>query len=105
VARPSANQVPAQELVEPDDLQQPALRALTPEYVNAAPGRDLHRFKWIDDAAIGELPLEWNWLVGEYEYNPGAKIVHFTIGGPYFDEYRDCDYAVEWFAEFESCAA
>jgi hypothetical protein len=77
-------------------------RALTPEYVNAASGLDLHRFKWIDDAAIGGLPLEWNWLVGEYEYNPGAKIVHYTIGGPYFDEYRDCDYAAEWFAEFES---
>jgi len=77
-------------------------RTLTPEYVNAAPGLDLHRFKWIDDAAIGELPLEWNWLVGEYEHNPGAKIVHYTIGGPYFDEYRNCDYAEEWFAEFES---
>jgi len=28
--------------------------------------------------------------------------VHFTIGGPYFDEYRRCDYAAEWFAECES---
>ena len=77
-------------------------RALTPDYVNSAPGLELHRFGWIDDAAIGELPLEWNWLVGEYAYNPGAKIVHFTIGGPYFDEYRRCDYAAEWFAECES---
>ena len=77
-------------------------RALTPDYVNSAPGLEFHRFGWIDDAAIGELPLEWNWLVGEYAYNPGAKIVHFTIGGPYFDEYRRCDYAAEWFAECES---
>jgi hypothetical protein len=74
-------------------------RALTPQYVNSATGLDLHRFKWIDDASIGGLPLEWNWLVGEYEANPAAKIVHYTLGGPWFDEYRDCDYADEWLEE------
>jgi hypothetical protein len=77
-------------------------RALTPGYVNEAPGLDLHRFAWIDDEHIGALPLEWNWLVGEYPYRADAKIVHFTRGGPYFDEYRGCDYSDEWFAEFES---
>ena len=77
-------------------------RALTPDYVNRAPGLDLHRFAWLDDAQVGALPLEWNWLVGEYAYNPDAKIVHFTIGGPYFEAYRECDYADEWFAEFEA---
>jgi hypothetical protein len=74
-------------------------RALNPDYVNTASGLDLHRFAWLDDRAIGELPLEWNWLVGEYAHNAKAKIVHFTLGGPYFDEYRSCDYAEEWFAE------
>ena len=73
--------------------------ALTPHYVNSASGLDLHRFAWADDSQIGELPLEWNWLVGEYKHNPDAKIVHFTIGGPYFEEYRGCDYAEEWFEE------
>jgi hypothetical protein len=77
-------------------------RALTPAYVNGAPGLDLHRFAWTEDAAIGELPLEWNWLVGEYERSASAKIVHYTLGGPYFDDYRDCDYATEWFAEVNS---
>lgn len=77
-------------------------RSLSVDYVNSASGLELHRFAWVDDRAIGELPLEWNWLVGEYPYNPDARIVHFTIGGPYFDAYRDCDYAEEWFAEFES---
>jgi hypothetical protein len=77
-------------------------RALTPDYVNTASGLELHRFAWMEDAAIGELALEWNWLVGEYPYNPAARIVHYTIGGPYFAAYRDCDYADEWFAEFES---
>lgn len=77
-------------------------RSLGVDYVNSASGLELHRFSWVDERAIGELPLEWNWLVGEYDYNPGAKIVHFTIGGPYFEPYRDCDYAPEWFAEFDS---
>jgi hypothetical protein len=77
-------------------------RALSADYVNSASGLELHRFAWIDDASIGELPLEWNWLVGEYGYSSAAKIVHFTIGGPYFEEYRDSDYADEWFGEFES---
>ena len=74
-------------------------RALTPEYVNSASGLDLHRFAWMEDRLIGGLPLEWNWLVGEYAYNPAAKIVHYTLGGPYFEAYRDCDYADDWFAE------
>jgi hypothetical protein len=72
------------------------------DYVNSASGLELHRFAWIDDASIGYLPLEWNWLVGEYDYNAAAKIAHFTLGGPYFDAYRDCDYAAEWFAELQA---
>ena len=73
--------------------------ALTRDYVNTASGLDLHRFNWLKDEQIGSIPLEWNWLVGEYDYNPAAKIVHYTLGGPYFDEYRNCDYAAEWFEE------
>jgi len=75
---------------------------LSEDYVNAAAGLDLHRFAWTEDGSIGELPLEWNWLVGEYDFRADAKIVHYTLGGPYFDDYRDCDYAAEWFAEFEA---
>jgi hypothetical protein len=77
-------------------------RALTPDYVNSATGLELHRFAWAEDQLIGGLECEWNWLVGEYPHNPAAKIVHFTRGGPYFKAYRDCDYAEEWFAEFDS---
>lgn len=77
-------------------------QALTPEYVNSATAAELHRFAWLEDQQIGELSLDWNWLVGEYPHNPEAKLVHFTIGGPYFPEYKSCDYAAEWFAECES---
>ena len=80
-------------------------RALTRDYVNSASGLELHRFQWTDDAAIGALDLEWNWLVSEYDYNPKARIAHFTLGGPWFAEYRDCDYSEEWRAELESLRA
>jgi len=80
-------------------------RALTPDYVNTASGLELHRFAWTQESLIGELPLEWNWLVGEYAYRPDARIVHYTLGGPYFDEYRNCDYAAEWFEELRSLQA
>jgi hypothetical protein len=77
-------------------------RALGADYVNTASGLDLHRFTWLDDHLIGALDLKWNWLVGEYPHNPEAKIAHYTLGGPWFEEYRGCDYAAEWFAEYES---
>ena len=72
-------------------------RALTPEYVSTATGLELHQFRWLEDEAlVGSLPLEWNWLVGEYEHNPAAKNAHFTLGGPYFADTAQCDYADEW---------
>ena len=74
-------------------------RALEPRYVSAASGLELHRLAWTEDRLIGALEREWNWLVGEYPHNADARIVHFTLGGPYFPEYRACDYADEWFEE------
>jgi hypothetical protein len=74
-------------------------RALSADYVNRASGLELHRFQWVRDDEIGELPLEWNWLVGEYKPNSEARIIHFTRGGPYFEEYASCDYAEDWRAE------
>jgi hypothetical protein len=74
-------------------------RALTPQYVQNASGLELHQFKWLaDEALIGDLPLEWNWLVGEYDFNPQARNAHFTRGGPYFADYVTSDYADEWLA-------
>ncbi len=75
-------------------------KALTREYVNSASGLELHRLAWMPDERIGSLPLEWNWLVGEYPPSPEAKILHYTLGGPYFNDYRDCDHAQEWISEY-----
>jgi hypothetical protein len=75
---------------------------LTPDYVNSASGLELHQFKWLEsEDLIGKLDEEWNWLVGEYEHSPHAKLVHYTEGGPYFSNYKKCDYANEWFETFE----
>ena len=74
---------------------------LTPDYVNSATGLELHQYKWLEnEELIGKIDEEWNWLVGEYEHNPNAKLVHYTQGGPYFKKYKNCDYAEEWFDTF-----
>jgi lipopolysaccharide biosynthesis glycosyltransferase len=71
-------------------------RIVKRSFAAMAGGRALHRFTWLNDEEIGSLPLEWNWLVGEYPYEKHAKLVHFTLGMPGFDHYRNCDYAGEW---------
>jgi lipopolysaccharide biosynthesis glycosyltransferase len=77
---------------------------LTPNYVNRASGLELHQFKWLEgDHLIGEIPLEWNWLVGEYNYKEDVKNVHYTKGGPYFTDYKGCDYNLDWFNNYNEC--
>lgn len=74
-----------------------AVRRLTPDYVAKATGMELHQFKWAVD--VGEIPREYNWLVGEYPLDASAKIVHYTLGSPCFSQYQNCDYSAEWFEE------
>jgi hypothetical protein len=76
--------------------------ALTPDYVNSATGLELHQFKWLEgDHLIGDLPLEWNWLVGEYDHKEDVNNVHYTEGGPWFEEYKDVDYSQDWFYNYK----
>lgn len=75
--------------------------ALTPEYVSAASGLDLHQFKWLaSDELIGALPREWNFLAEYYAHDDNAKLVHFTEGGPYYEATRHVDFAEQWWREF-----
>ncbi len=77
-------------------------RALTPEYVNTASGLELHQFKWLaGDDLIGAIPSRWNHLVGYDPPRADAAIVHHTLGGPYFNEYHNCEYADEWRNELQ----
>ena len=79
----------------------PDVKALTPAVVNSASPAFLHRFEWVsDDSMIGALDLDWNFLEGEYpmpERTP--RVIHYTNGGPWFEEWQQCDYADLWVEE------
>lgn len=74
--------------------------ALTPEYVNSAPGLDLHQFKWLDQNLIGSLPEEWNYLVGSSSID-NPKLIHYTEGGPWYKETENCKYASDWLKVYQ----
>jgi len=74
-------------------------RQLNPEFVQKSTGAFLHRFSWIEDSRLGELPPEWNWLPDEYGANPNAKLLHYTLGTPCFDEFKHTPMNEHWHAE------
>ena len=74
----------------------PANKALTLDALNTLPGRDLHRFCWLDDSEIGKLDPGWNWLVGEQDEPVDLKNIHYTTGGPWFHGYENVPYADQW---------
>ena len=77
-----------------------ACTALTPDVVATETGLYLHQYKWLSgDDRIGALPVTWNYLVGEMTMPGVPKLIHYTLGGPYFDAYRECEHADLWFAE------
>ncbi len=78
----------------------PANAGVTPEFVQNSTGAQVHRFTWLDDSLVGELPNEWNWLDVEYEWNPLAKLIHYTLGSPCFHEFSNQgDFSDEWHRE------
>ncbi len=79
----------------------PKHRILTPDFIAQQTGQFLHRFSWLDNSDIGDLPKEWNWLAIEYPINNSAKIIHYTLGTPCFAEYRDTDMAEIWWKNYE----
>ena len=83
----------------------PANKKLTLDLVNSVPGRDLHRFCWLEDDQIGELSPEWNFLVGLTSPSIIPKVVHFTDGGPWMAGFEDVPFADEWFRERNRWAA
>jgi lipopolysaccharide biosynthesis glycosyltransferase len=73
-------------------------KLLNPEFIQNQTGKYLHRFSWLDNDDIGDLPKEWNWLAIEYPINNSAKIIHYTLGTPCFSDYRNTDMADKWLA-------
>lgn len=80
------------------NCEHPANQQLDTNMINEATGQYLHRFQWLKDSEIGSLDVRYNWLVNWYKEpqdgNPFA--LHYTEGGPWFDDYRDCDYHGIW---------
>ena len=94
----------------------PSNKYLTVQAVNHEPGQWLHAFGWLRDEEIGELDLTWNWLSGVSEptkpltvevegirvtssraFPPNA--IHFTLGGPWFENCQEMPYAALWLEE------
>ncbi|HEX7928048.1 MAG TPA: hypothetical protein VF678_10675, partial [bacterium] len=77
----------------------PANRTLTVDAVNTQPGRWLHGFAWLPDDAIGTLPERWNWLSGWSSRDVEPAAIHYTGGGPWFENCLTVPLAERWIAE------
>ena len=58
----------------------PDCKKLDIKFVNEEIALDLHQFNWTKN--VGSIPLEYNFLVGEYENIENAKALHYTNGYP-----------------------
>ena len=76
----------------------PSNRVVTQDFVNDTElnGAYMHRFSWLKDEEIGELDHTWNYLVGVYNDIETPKLIHYTEGGPWFENYRECEFADLW---------
>jgi hypothetical protein len=79
----------------------PSNRVLNPDMVNSHEPGFMHQFKWLKDEEIGELPYQYNYLEGTYDSHD-AKVVHYTLGGPWFPNWQHVEYAQEWRDEQEA---
>jgi hypothetical protein len=76
-----------------------ANKEVTPEFIENATGAQLHRFTWLSDDLIGELPKVWNWLPDELGANQDAKLLHYTLGTPSFHDFATTPMGDEWHRE------
>lgn len=81
----------------------PKNRGLTLQLINTRPGRDLHRFCWLEDDDIGTLPAEWNWLVNVQSRPPAPKLAHFTLGGPWLPDWSRQPHDDIWLGASQNC--
>lgn len=79
----------------------PANQQVNAKFVQNNSGSYLHRFSWLTDNEIGELPIEWNWLADEYGPNPAAKLIHYTLGTPCFEQCQNTPMSQEWHSELK----
>ena len=82
----------------------PSNAKLTQDMVNSTElnGAYFHRFSWLKDEEIGELDYTWNYLVGVYDDIETPKLIHYTEGGPWFENYRNCKFNQLWKDELQA---
>jgi lipopolysaccharide biosynthesis glycosyltransferase len=76
-----------------------ANKVVTPAFIETATGAQLHRFTWLADELVGELPSVWNWLPDEFGANQDAKLLHYTLGTPSFHDFATTPMGDEWHRE------
>jgi hypothetical protein len=87
------------------NLEHPAHERLTLDMLNTLPGRDLHRFCWLQDDEVGMLSPRWNWLVGEQPQPVEDGLAHYTLGGPWFPGWQPAPYDDLWLGERDTMRA
>ncbi len=80
----------------------PSNKVLTKEIVNTKSGAWLHGLTWLMDHEIGELPNTYNWIDGSSPSNVVPKVIHYSLGGPWFSDYQDCKFADDWYRMYKS---
>ena len=84
------------------NCEHPKNKILTPEFIGQKEGSFLHRFKWLNDTEIGDLPKSWNWLAMEYEEKKDLDLIHYTLGTPCFKEYSNKPLAKFWKTSYQN---
>lgn len=74
----------------------PANRHLTIEHVSFSNGGAMHKFSWLDDSLIGALPKTYNWIEGYSPLEFPPDVIHYTEGGPWFEDCKDVMFAEKW---------
>lgn len=84
----------------------PSNKTLTAEKVNFMKGSDLHSFSWLKDHEIGAIPFSYNYIAGVSPKLPAERggrpdVIHYSEGGPWFEECPDVPYGQMWTDEYE----
>jgi len=77
------------------NCEHPLVKKLTPEIVNTSPASYLHQLDWAGDC-IGDLPIDYNFLVGYYPKQENIHALHFTDGVPIHPGYENCEFSELW---------
>lgn len=84
----------------------PANRQLTPAEVTFRTGQELHGMFWLEDEQIGMLPYSYNYISGISPKLPPERgnrpdVVHYSDGGPWFENCKEVPYADWWIEEHD----